>query len=77
MRDDLVAVLARDYGEKLAGQGVTADGQLAELFLAENGGFTFIVTTPSGISCILSAGDDWDGVNSSATTSPNFPRRMH
>ena len=76
MRDDLVVVLARDYGETLMGQGLTANGQLAELFVADGGSFTLVITAPSGVGCLLLAGDDWANMEKPASDLPDFLRRM-
>ena len=76
MRDDLVAVLARDYGESLAGQGLTDDGQLVELFVGDRRSFTLIITASSGVSCMLLAGGDWEQMKKPVSESPDSLRRM-
>lgn len=75
-RNDLVSALVQQYGESLIGQGLAADGRLVELFVSARGSFTIIVTAPSGISCLLSVGENWEIVAKPASDLPDFQRRM-
>jgi hypothetical protein len=58
MRDDIVKMLGEKYQEQPAGQGI-AGRSILELFVSEKGTFTFLASSPNGVSCIVAAGKDW------------------
>ena len=51
--------LATNFQEQLAGTGLTFAGQAIELFVAQTGTWTIVVTAPNGESCIVSHGEAW------------------
>lgn len=51
--------LRAEYGEKILGHGVSSDGTLVEIYLAQSGTFTVIKTTPAGLSCVVDFGEGW------------------
>ena len=58
------AKLRHDFGEKVLGRGISKDGTLLEIFMAQNGRtFTVIKTTPAGLSCVVDFGEDWQTLN--------------
>lgn len=72
-RADIVANLGTSYGEVLAGQGVTVNGFVMELFISPKlgdsdpkpqsyspGSWTAIITGPDGTSCIAATGENWE-----------------
>lgn len=64
--DVLPDLLARDYGEAPAEQGV-ADGALVQLWRnAETGSWTILLISPDGTVCALASGGDWMEANSPA-----------
>jgi hypothetical protein len=62
-RGEIGAALADGYGEARAGLGLAGNGAVVELFRsAEGETFTIIMTAPSGWTCLLAAGEDWEAV---------------
>ena len=55
--------MKQEYGEKLIGQGISSDGTLVEVFMAQSGSFTVIKTSPEGTSCVVDFGDGWRTLN--------------
>lgn len=51
--------LRSQFGEKILGHGVSSDGTLVEIYLAQSGSFTVIKTTPAGLSCVVDFGEGW------------------
>jgi hypothetical protein len=51
--------LRAEFGEKILGHGVSSDGTLVEIYLAQSGSFTVIKTTPAGLSCVVDFGEGW------------------
>ena len=72
--DKVESLLGDRYGERVVGKGIAQPGVLIEHWInAEKGTFTFVVTTPDGISCITSVGEDWQTVERVSGT----PIRLH
>lgn len=44
-------------GEKVRVQGITESGNLFEVFVSEAGGFTLVMTDPTGRSCLVGSGE--------------------
>ena len=62
--------LFRSYSEIVVAQGLAANGNMFEVLSSENGEtWTVISTSPNGISCLLAAGEDWEGYKYDATNS--------
>ncbi len=51
--------LATNFEEQPIGTGLTFSGQAIELFVAQTGTWTIVVTAPNGQSCIVSHGEAW------------------
>ena len=61
-RDGIVSDLATKFGETRRGRGLNHDNSVIEFFASGDGGtWTALVTTPSGKTCIVAWGTDWDG----------------
>ncbi len=55
-----VAKLKQHYGEEKVGLGLGSKGSaIFELFVAETGTWTLLVTRTNGLSCIAASGDSW------------------
>lgn len=58
-RDSVVKRLATQYSEQLVVRGLQSKNALMEIFASEESGtFTVLITTPQGVSCVVSAGTD-------------------
>lgn len=67
-KSEIVLQMLHDkYKEQVAGGGVTPGGGHIRLFVSETDSFTVIVTSPDGISCIMTGGENW-------TTQTSKPR---
>ena len=52
--------LERGYGEQRVGLGIGPSGSAVyELYVADTGTWTILVTRPNGLSCIAASGDSW------------------
>lgn len=59
-RATAVGELAKGYDEHSVGVGIGASGEaLYELFVADTGTWTILVTRPDGTSCIAASGESW------------------
>lgn len=58
--DVAVSKLAQGYGEHRVGLGIGSAGNAVyELYVADTGTWTILVTRPNGLSCIAASGDSW------------------
>ncbi len=60
---EVVKLLEGTHQEHRSGMGLSAEGKLIELYTSSEGGWTLLVTTPDGPTCLITAGKDW--INSS------------
>ena len=59
-RDKVVTWLAANFKEVPVAIGVNGKGHLLEVLSSQHGHtWTIIVTSPGGVSCIVSAGEGW------------------
>lgn len=58
-RSAVIAHLAGKYHEAPSATGVTHNGGLVEVLTSEAGTWTIIVTSPYGVSCMVSSGGGW------------------
>ncbi len=58
--DDVVEQLGRRFAEERVALGVASNGGLIEVYSTPSGStWTIVVTTPRGLSCPVTAGEDW------------------
>jgi hypothetical protein len=58
-REAVVERLHVAFQERRRAAGITADGNLLEVFAADTGSWTAVVTRPGGPACIVAAGENW------------------
>lgn len=59
---DLVAHLSEKFQERQFAFGLIGHMAIMEVFVAETGTWTIIVTDVAGRSCIVAAGEHWENV---------------
>lgn len=59
-RDEIVSRLASGYEETVSALGMSGSGGVVELFTSRKGSWTLLMTQPSGVSCLIAAGDNWE-----------------
>jgi hypothetical protein len=59
-RDDMVKVLAKKYREEPRAVGLAGQSAMIEIFTSKAGTWTILLTRPDRVSCIVSAGDNWE-----------------
>lgn len=59
-RDVFVQGLKQEFHEAPVAMALTEDGQLLEVFASQEGNsWTIAITLPSGMSCLVLSGSDW------------------
>ncbi len=59
----MTETLREQYGDTVAGRGVTNAGEMLELLLGrEAGSWSLIVVNPGGLTCLIAGGNGWRDV---------------
>ncbi|MBB3288580.1 MULTISPECIES: hypothetical protein [Rhizobium] len=61
-RFDIVAFLGDNLSEKLSAVGKLDPNTIVEIYAAESGSWTLLITDASGRSCIILSGDNWESI---------------
>ena len=60
-RASTLAHLSKNYKEQPVAIGLASAGGVVEILVSEDGKtWSIIVTLPSGITCMVAAGEDWE-----------------
>lgn len=59
-RDIFKNKLADTYSEHPIAMGLTNKGTVLEVFTSEKGSWTFLITMPNGMSCVVATGSAWE-----------------
>lgn len=59
-RPFLLAQLKSKYSESPKSMGLAANGSVLEVLTSVSGTWTILLTTPSGITCLIAAGEHWE-----------------
>jgi hypothetical protein len=73
-RVEIVNALEAGHQEKKTAGGLSGTGGLVELFTGETGTWTLLLTLPGGPTCLLGAGEDWEGWTSNGEGGEFQPR---
>lgn len=57
--DSIVELLASTFGETLSAAGVSADGDMVQVYSADSGSWSVVITRPGGRACVIASGDGW------------------
>ncbi|AYG65357.1 MULTISPECIES: hypothetical protein [unclassified Rhizobium] len=61
-RVDIVAFLGDHLSEKLSAVGKLDPNTIVEIYAAESGSWTLLISDASGRSCIILSGDNWESI---------------
>ena len=56
----MVEKLASNYAERPVAMGLTSKGAVLEVFTSEIGTWTFLITMPDGLTCMVASGQNWE-----------------
>lgn len=59
-RVSMVDKLKSQYGETRRGAGLQSDTGIVELYVADDGSWTLLLTLPNGQSCPVAVGEAWE-----------------
>lgn len=73
-RVEIVNALESGHQEQKTAGGLSGSGGLVELFTGESGTWTLLLTLPGGPTCLLGAGEDWEGWKANGKSGEIQPR---
>ena len=59
---EIVKQLTNQFSEKPVSMGLTKEGAVLEMFVSKERTFTIVVTNPSGLSCLVATGGNWENL---------------
>ncbi|RDJ14765.1 hypothetical protein [Rhizobium grahamii] len=65
-RSEVVNFLDKNFAERLTAVGLVNQNAMLEIYAAQSGTWTLLITDTRGISCLLLSGDSWE-------TMPSLP----
>lgn len=61
-RANFMNKLENSFAEHPIAMGLTDKGAVLEVFASKNGSWTFLVTMPSGLTCVVASGQSWESL---------------
>ena len=61
-RVDIIDTLKQRYHEVPVSMGLAGNGGVVEIFASNKGSWTILVTRPTGVACVVSAGEAWESL---------------
>ncbi|MEM7500287.1 MAG: hypothetical protein AAF371_20185 [Pseudomonadota bacterium] len=59
-REQIIADLARKYGETRRSYGLARNQGVIEVYASESGSWTILIARPGGIACLMAAGEAFE-----------------
>jgi len=73
-RVEIVNALQAGHQEQKTAAGLSGNGGLVELFTGNGGSWTLLLTLPGGPTCLLGAGEAWEGWAANGQPKGNAPQ---
>lgn len=61
-RDNFKNKLEESYAEHPVAMGLTDKGAVLEVYASKTGSWTFLVTMPGGLTCVVASGQSWESL---------------
>jgi len=59
-RAKFMAKLKETFAEEPIAMGLTDKGAVLEVFASQTGSWTFLITMPNGLTCVVASGQSWE-----------------
>ena len=59
-RDKFRIKLEETFAEKPIAMGLTEKGAVIEVYASDSGSWTFLITLPGGLTCVVASGQSWE-----------------
>jgi len=70
-RKKFTSYLSEKYNEVPKAIGLVSNSGMMEVFVSEKGTWSILMTTPNGITCLIAAGDNWQGIKLAKIDTPS------
>ena len=61
-REKFLVKLEESFAERPIAMGLTDKGALLEVFASQHGSWTFLITMPDGMTCVVASGQSWESL---------------
>ena len=61
-RETFLVKLEESFAERPIAMGLTNKGAVLEVFASKSGSWTFLVTMPDGVTCVVASGESWESL---------------
>jgi hypothetical protein len=70
-RKKFTSYLSKKYNEVPKAVGLVSNSGMMEVYVSEKGTWSILMTTPNGITCLIAAGDNWQGLKLAKIDTPS------
>ncbi len=70
-RDKFTSFLAKKYKEVPKAMGLVSNSGMMEVYVSEQGTWSILMTAPNGITCLIAAGNNWQGLKLAKVDTPS------
>jgi len=70
-RKKFTAFLVKKYKELPKAVGLVSNTGMMEVYVSEQGTWSILMTTPNGMTCLIAAGDHWEGMKLAKVDTPS------
>ncbi len=70
-RKKFTSFLSKKYKEMPKAVGLVSNTGMMEVYVSKQGTWSILMTTPNGISCLIAAGDHWEGLKLAKIDTPS------
>ena len=70
-RKKFTTFLSKKYKEMPKAVGLVSNTGMMEVYVSEQGTWSILMTTPNGITCLIAAGDHWEGLKLAKIDTPS------
>ncbi|NQV98182.1 MAG: hypothetical protein HQ483_00655 [Rhodospirillales bacterium] len=64
LRPAVLKQLQGNYKEAPVSMGLASNGSVLEITRSDTGSWSILLTNPSGVTCLMAAGENWESVKS-------------
>ncbi len=61
-REKFLVKLEESFAERPIAMGLTNKGAVLEVFASQHGSWTFLITMPDGMTCVVASGQSWESL---------------
>ncbi|NQW01683.1 MAG: hypothetical protein HQ483_18410 [Rhodospirillales bacterium] len=71
LRAAMLRQLGGNYKEAVVAMGLASNGAVLEVTRSDSGSWTILLTNPSGVTCLMAAGENWETIKPTIKREPS------